>query len=397
MTLPTILLKKNEDRRVRAGHPWIFSNEINTVATPLKSFSPGDIVSVLAHDKTPLGRAYINPHSLIAGRIFTRTQTEELGLAFFKQKIAQALTIREQLFDQPYYRLIFSEADGLPGLIVDRFNEHLVAQFNTAGIALKQDIIREALCAVLPETRSILLRNDSPIRGYEGLPQETVALLGEPPQEVTLIENNVQFIAPLWEGQKTGWFYDHRMNRLRLKDYVKDKTVLDVFSYLGGWGIQAAAFGAKEVDCIEVSQTASDYIKRNAALNQLADKVNVITNDAFEALKKLQQSGKQYDVVVLDPPAFVKRAKDRKEGLLAYQRANELALKLLVPGGILVSCSCSMHASHDDFMQMFPRLAYRTQSPLQLLERGHQGPDHPIHISIPETDYLKAYIIRKLA
>lgn len=397
MTLPTILLKKNEDRRIRAGHPWIFSNEINTTATPLKSFTAGQTVAVLAHDKTPLGVAYINPHSLIAGRIFSRQVGQELDLDFFKHKIAQALAIREQLFDQPYYRLIFSEADALPGLIVDRFDKHLVAQINTAGMALKQELIKQALTAVLPETLSILLRNDSPIREYEGLPQEVTPLLGEPPKEVTLTENGTQFIAPLWEGQKTGWFYDHRMNRLRLKDYVASKNVLDVFSYLGGWGVQAAAFGAKQVDCIEVSQTASDYIKRNAALNNTGDRVNVITSDAFEALKKLQQSGKRYDVIVLDPPAFVKRAKDKKEGLLAYQRANELAIKLLAPGGILFSCSCSMHATHEDFAQMFPRLSYRTQSTLQLLERGHQGPDHPIHIAIPETDYLKAYILRKLA
>lgn len=396
MNLPTILLKKNEDRRIKAGHPWIFSNEINTIATPLKKFTAGEIVSVLAHDQTFLGQAYINPQSLIAGRIFTRTQTEELNFEFFLAKIKRALTIRSQLFNQAYYRLIFSEADGIPGLIVDRFNEHLVAQFNTAGIALRQETIKEALLAALPETQSILLRNDSPMRLYEGLAQETSGLFGVPPQEITLIENNTRFIAPLWEGQKTGWFYDHRMNRLRLQNYVENKNVLDVFSYLGGWGIQAAAFGAKTVDCIEVSNTASEYIRRNAALNNLSDNVNVITNDAFEALKKLQQDGKKYDVIILDPPAFVKRAKDRKEGLLAYQRANELALRLLTPGGILISCSCSMHASHDDFMQMFPRLAYRTQSQLQLLERGHQGPDHPIHISIPETDYLKAYIIRKL-
>lgn len=395
MTQPTILIKKDQDRRSRTGHPWIFSNEINLALTPIKGLTAGDIVTVLSPEKKVLGAAYVNPNSLISARIFSRYPDEELNLNFFKKKIEQALSMRERLFDKPYYRLIYSEADGIPGIIVDRFNEHLVVQINTAGMAIRQDLIKEALCAVVPGIQTILLRNDSPVREYEGLALETVAWLGETPKEVTLTENDTQFIAPLWEGQKTGWFYDHRMNRLRLKEYAPDKTVLDVFSYLGGWGIQAAKFGAKEVDCIEASATASDYIKRNAELNHVADKVNVITDDAFDAMKKLLKAEKRYDVIILDPPAFVKRTKDRKEGLLAYQRINEIAIRLLAPGGVLISCSCSMNATHEDFVPMFQRLAYRTQTQLQLIERGHQGPDHPLHISIPETDYLKAYFIRK--
>ncbi|MFZ2315934.1 MAG: class I SAM-dependent rRNA methyltransferase [Gammaproteobacteria bacterium] len=396
MTLPTILLKKDQDRRIRTGHPWIFSNEINLALTPIKGLTAGDLVTVLSPEKKVMGVAYVNPHSLISARIFSRNPNEELNLDFFKKQVEQAFVMRERLFDKPYYRLIFGEADGLPGLIVDRFNEHLVVQINTAGMDIRKDLIKEALCAVMPDIQTILLRNDSPVREYEGLTLETVAWLGETPKEVILTENDTQFIAPLWEGQKTGWFYDHRMNRLRLKEYAPDKKVLDVFSYLGGWGIQAAHFGAKEVDCIESSATASDFIKRNAELNQVADKVNVITDDAFDAMKKLQKAEKRYDIIILDPPAFVKRTKDRKEGLLAYQRINESAIRLLAPGGILITCSCSMHATHEDFMQMFQRLAYRTQTQLQLIERGHQGPDHPLHISIPETDYLKAYFIRKL-
>lgn len=396
MTQPTILIKKDQDRRIRTGHPWIFSNEINLALTPIKGLTAGDIVTVLSPEKKVMGAAYVNPNSLISARIFSRYPDEELNLNFFKKKIEQALVMRQRLFDKPYYRLIYSEADGIPGIIVDRFNEHLVVQINTAGMAIRQDLIKEALCAVMPDVQTILLRNDSPVREYEGLALETVAWLGETPKEVTLTENDTQFIAPLWEGQKTGWFYDHRMNRLRLKEYAPDKTVLDVFSYLGGWGIQAAKFGAKEVDCIESSATASDYIKRNAELNNVADKVNVITDDAFDAMKKLLKAEKRYDVIILDPPAFVKRTKDRKEGLLAYQRINEIAIRLLAPGGVLISCSCSMNATHEDFVPMFQRLAYRTQTQLQLIERGHQGPDHPLHISIPETDYLKAYFIRKL-
>ena len=396
MSTTYIRLKKGEDRRIRAGHPWIYSNEIDTAITPLKAFSPGEEALVEAHDKSLLGTAYINPHSLIAARIFTREPEKHLDLDFFQRQLKQALALRTRLFDQPYYRLVYSEADGLPGVIVDRFAHDLVVQINTAGMELKQDLLMTALCSLLPDTHSILLRNDSQIREHEGLTPAVKAAYGSPPEEIRLEENQVPFLVPLWKGQKTGWFYDHRLNRQRLKQYVNHQNVLDVFSYLGGWGIQAAVFGAKHVDCIEASAFATDFIVKNAKLNQVEDKVNVICDDAFQAMKSLLQENKQYDVIILDPPAFVKKLKDRKEGLIAYQRINELALKLLAPGGILVSCSCSMHVSMDDLLQIMQRIAFRTQSKIQLLERGHQGPDHPIHVSIPETAYLKAIIVRKM-
>jgi 23S rRNA (cytosine1962-C5)-methyltransferase len=201
---------------------------------------------------------------------------------------------------------------------------------------------------------------------------------------------------PFLQGQKTGWFYDHRLNRERLKHYVANQTVLDVFSYVGGWGIQAAMFGAKQVTCVETSELAGQFIKKNAALNDVADKVKVLCEDAFDALKRLVQEKKKYDVIVLDPPAFINRFKDRKAGTVAYQRLNELAVKLLSPNGILFTCSCSMHFSMEDMIEMLQRVAYRTESKLQLLERGHQGQDHPLHIAIPETNYLKSIIVRKV-
>ena len=393
MTNKIVFLKKGRERRVRSGHPWIFSNEIDTQLSPLKTFSAGEEVIVAAHDKTPLGAAYINPHSLIAARIFSRNADEKLDTVFFQNRLRDALLLREQLFEQPFYRWVFGEADGLPGLVIDRFDLDIVVQLNTAGMDIKQNEIAAALRVVLPELRSILLRNDSSIRQQEGLEIEVRALYGTPPETILLEENGARFYAPLWQGQKTGWFYDHRMNRARLKNYVRNKTVLDVFSYLGAWGIQAALYGAKQVDCVESSASACEFIRQNAALNQKENNVQVICDDAFTALKTLLQSGKRYDVIVLDPPAFVKKAKDHKEGLLAYQRINELAIKLLLPGGLLVSCSCSMHVSADDMLAMFQRLAYRTDSRLRLTERGHQGPDHPLHICIPETDYLKAFFL----
>ena len=299
-------------------------------------------------------------------------------------------------FPQPFYRLVFSEADALPGIVIDRFGDHLVIQVNTAGMEAHIDTIVTVLTKLLPATQSILLRNDSPAREQEGLQTYTKPVFGQTPDETVLIENDVSFHVPLLKGQKTGWFYDHRLNRARLKEYANGKTVLDVFSYLGGWGIQAAVLGATRVDCIETSGPASDYIKRNALLNQVQDKVRVVTDDAFDAMKVLLQEKQSYDVIVFDPPAFVKKLKDRKEGLIAYRRINDMALKLLTPGGILVSCSCSMHVSMEDLTEQLLRTTAQAPYTVQILERGHQGPDHPIHPAIPETDYLKALFARKI-
>lgn len=390
-----IKLKKGEDRRIRSGHPWIYSNEIDTQVSPLKSFTPGEQVLVEAQDGTILGVAYINPHSLIAARLFSQNPTDRLDVKFFKGKIKTALQLRERLFDKGYYRLIFGEADGLPGLIVDRFGKDFVIQTNTAGMESKQDDIVKALRSVIPRINSITARNDSSIRELEGLEPYSRPIFREPPERGMVEENNTSFSFPLLKGQKTGWFYDHRANRNRLRDYVVNHSVLDVFSYLGGWGIQAAVFGARRVDCIDASALACDYIKRNAEYNGVQNRVNVICDDAFDALKQLVKEERKYNVIIVDPPAFVKRAKDRKEGLLAYQRINELALKLLSPSGILISCSCSMHVSMDDLTHILHRAASKTHANIQLIERGHQAPDHPVHIAIPETDYLKAIFVRK--
>jgi 23S rRNA (cytosine1962-C5)-methyltransferase len=392
---PHIRLKKGEDRRIRAGHPWIYSNEIDVQATPLKGFQKGQEVIIEAADQTVIGIGYVNPQSLISARLLSRDPTTAIDHQFILQQIKNALILRDQLFSRPYYRLVFSEADQLPGLVIDRFGTDFVVQINTAGMELKCDEIIQALRELFPDLTSILLGNDSPIRLHEGLETFVKPAYGQPPEEVLLEENGVKFIAPLLKGQKTGWFYDHRLNRARLQHYVKNKRVLDVFSYVGAWGIQAAHFGASKVDCIEVSKSVAKFITRNASLNHLDDKVSVICDDAFDAMKKLVNEKQTYDVIILDPPAFVKKFKDRKEGLIAYQRLNELALRLLTPSGILISCSCSMHIGMDDMMALLQRAAYRSQNTIQILERGHQGPDHPLHVCIPETDYLKAVVARK--
>lgn len=389
-------LKKNEERRLRAGHVWIYSNEIDIKTTPLKNFQPGQEVLVEAYDKTSLGIAYVNPHSLISARLLSRKKDESLDLDFFVRRINDAYQWRERVFSQPYYRLVFGESDALPGLVVDRFGNDLVVQINTAGMEAKKEIVIAALQQVIPSTQSILFRNDSASRQQEGLENYVIAGMGTPPEKITLIENNTKFYAPLWTGQKTGWFFDHRLNRSRLKDYATGQRVLDVFSYLGGWGIQAATFGANEVYCLDASASAVKIIRDNAELNHVSDKVKTICDDAFDGLKNLYQAKEKFNLIILDPPAFVKKLKDKKEGLLAYQRINEAALKLLQPGGLLFSCSCSMHVSEDDLIQALRRASSLAHCNLQIVERGHQAPDHPVHLAIPETDYLKMIVVRKL-
>jgi 23S rRNA (cytosine1962-C5)-methyltransferase len=304
-----------------------------------------------------------------------------------------ALSLRERVFGEPFYRLVHAESDALPGLVVDRFGDVLAVQLNTAGMdAMRAEVI-DALVKVLKPT-AIVLRNDSSSRQLEGLPSAVEVVHGTLPEAVEIVENGTRFRVPLLEGQKTGWFFDHRDNRARMQRYVRGARVLDVFSYVGGWGVQAAVAGAKEVTCVEVSEVALERVGENAALNGVDDRVSGLLGDAFEALKALRQDRERFDVVVLDPPAFIKRKKDVTQGVQAYRRINQAAMQLLGKDGILVSASCSYHLHRDTLLSVMDKSARHLDRSLQILEQGHQAPDHPVHPSIPETDYLKCYIGR---
>lgn len=392
-SLSTLRLNKNEERRLNSGHVWIYSNEVDNLLTPLKAFTPGQQAIVEASNGKKLGIAYVNPQSLICGRLVSRNIQRPLDFSLIVERLQCALRLRERLFTTPFYRLVFAESDQLPGLIVDRYADILVVQMNTAGMQLLADTIIAALQEVLHPS-AILLRNDSNQRLQEGLLQEVSSALGEVPQQVLIEENGVKFQVPLWEGQKTGWFYDHRMARLRMQSYIMNKRVLDVFSYLGGWGIQAAVYGAASVTCIDSSAKALNLLRTNARLNAVENKVQVLQEDAFTALAALIQAREEFDVVILDPPAFIKRRKDSGAGINAYQRINEMALQLLKPESILISASCSMLLSKEDFITLLQRAGVKQQRELIILEQGHQGPDHPIHPAIIETEYLKAAILR---
>lgn len=392
MDLKTLQLKKNEERRLRAGHLWIYSNEVNTTVTPLKQFSPGEQVLVRSHTGNPLGSAYVNPKSLICARLISRKE-EKLDQSLLQKRISQALTLRERLFKEPCYRLVYGESDLLPGLVVDRFGDHLSVQLNSAGMDILTDEIVQTLKTILHPS-SILLRNDSSMRNLEGMASEVIAAHGTPPSEVELVENGVRMLAPLYDGQKTGWFYDQRPNRAELGRFVQGKRVLDVFSYVGSFAVQAAVAGAKEVWAVDASRFALEMAEKNAQLNGKGDLFTGAEGDAFDVLKALRAEEETFDVIVVDPPAFIKRKKDYKEGLRAYHRINELAMRLLSDDGILLSASCSMHLHRDDLLDVLRSGARKTGRHAQVVFEGMQGPDHPVHPAIAETKYLKAFIAR---
>lgn len=386
-------LKKNADRRLKAGHLWLYSNEIDIATTPLKDFEQGAQAVIEAANGKPMGIAYVNPHSLICARIVSRDVDVRLDRSLFVHRFKQALSLRERMFAKPFYRLVYGEGDLLPGLIVDRFYDVLVVQLNTVGM----DRLREEIVAALEKVlapRAIVFKNDSSGRRQEQLGDEVEVAYGELPDQVLLEENGVRFVVPVLDGQKTGWFFDHRANRAWLNGLVAGKRVLDVFSYVGGWGVQAAAHGASEVLCVDSSAQALERVAENAALNGLAEQVAVGEGEAFEALAALKAEGEQFDVIVLDPPAFIKRRKDIPNGERAYSRLNREAIRLLGRDGMLLSASCSMHLAPERLMECVRGAVRHQDRHGQVIYQGHQGPDHPVHPAIPETAYLKAMGVR---
>ena len=391
--LPIIKLNPKAERRLRAGHLWVYSNEVDVKATPLKNFQAGEQVVVETSQGKDLGIATVSPNSLICGRLISRDVKYRLDKSLLVHRLNIALSLRQRLTDKPFYRLVYGDSDGLSGLVVDRFGDVLVVQMATAGMeAVKAELI-EALVQVL-QPKGILIKNDARIRSAEALPDYVEVAYGDVPPMVPIEENGVRFEVPVFDGQKTGWFYDHRASRARLKDYVAGKRVLDVFSYAGGWGVQAAAFGAESVLCVDSSEQALDWVEHNAALNDVAEKVGTFQGSAFDAMKQLHTERERFDVVIIDPPAFIPRRKDIRKGEQAYRRANEQAMRLLTKDGILVSGSCSMHLSRDMLVDVLRGSARHLDRQLQIIEQGGQCFDHPVHPAIPETEYLKAIFAR---
>ena len=392
MKLPPLKLRKDQERRLLAGHLWVYSNEVDTGATPLKDFEPGALVAILSQRGKWLGNGYVNPHSLICARILSSLPGQPIDETLIEQRLAQALALRERLYAQPFYRLAFGESDLLPGLVVDRYGDHLVVQITTAGMEKFKPAIVQAL-QTLVAPQGILWRNDSPVREQEGLALEVGVAMGDLPEKLMVEEGGCRFAVSPVHGQKTGWFFDQAANRDRMCRLVGGRRVLDLCSYVGGWAVRAAVSGASSVVCVDASDAALDQAAANAELNGVGDRVSAIRGDVFQVLRDLREAGERFDVVLLDPPAFIKRKKDLHEGTLAYRRLNQAALQVLGDEGVLITSSCSYHMSRDLFVQTLQHAARRSGTYARILEFGQQGPDHPVHPAIAETAYLKSLFV----
>jgi 23S rRNA (cytosine1962-C5)-methyltransferase len=390
MAHPDLYLKKNEDKRLRQGHLWVFSNEIDITRTPLTAFEAGDLALIKDHGGQALGTAYVNPHTLIAARVLSRKPNAKLGGNFFKERLQTALILRERLYAKPFYRLIFGESDGIPGLVIDRFGDIFSLQITTAGVEKSKEILVATLVELF-NPQAIVLKNDNSQRELENLSTVSEVIYGTVPTDIIIEENNAQFKINIVEGQKTGWFYDHRDSRARCAALSKNQRVLDLFSYSGAWGIPAAIAGASEVVCVDSSESALAMAKESAELNKVADKMQFVRSDVFEFLKNARENLERFDVIVLDPPALIKRKKDFKAGFEAYRRLNQLALQVLAKNGVLISASCSHHLTRENLHEILRSQARHIDRHMVFFAQGGQGGDHPIHPALPETEYLKTY------
>jgi 23S rRNA (cytosine1962-C5)-methyltransferase len=390
--LPELRLKRGEDRRINAGHPWVFSNEVDIARTPLTNLPAGAAVRLVSsHDKF-LGYAYVNPHSLICARIMSRDPDSPIGASLIVHRLNVALALRQRLSGEPYGRLVFGESDQLPGLVLDRFDDVMVGQIATQGMEALRPAVESAVRKVL-NPRVLYWKNDSGARDLEQLPAFSAAAFGEPPAQLRVREAGIDFMAPLAEGQKTGWFYDQTANRALLGRFLpQGARVLDVCSYVGAWAITALKHGAGRATCVDTSAAALDFATNNAVAAGYA--LETIRGDAFDVLKSLHDSGERFDAVILDPPAFIKRRKDIPQGQAAYRKLNQLAMNLLGRDGLLVSCSCSYHLPEEQLVTAVQAAARHSARFAQVVAFGGQSPDHPVHPAIPESRYLKALFCR---
>lgn len=393
-SLPDLRLKRGEDRRLRAGHMWIFSNEVDTGKSPLDCLEPGAVVNVVDAGGRAFGTAMVNPHSLICARLISRKPDVRPDRAWFAGRLRRALEFRQDAYPEPYYRLVFGEGDGLPGLILDRYGDYLVGQLNTAGMDRARAEIEAALVQVLAP-RGLLWRNDAPARELEGLRHVVETGFGEVPARIPVIEGALEFEVDPHTGQKTGWYYDQRANRARLAPLVRRGwRVLDAWCYQGAWGVAAAVAGAGDLTLVDRSAPALAAARANAAANAPDIPIHPVQADAESFMNECLERRERFDLIVIDPPPFARRARDVKPALAAYRRINELAIRLMNYGGLLVSCSCSAHVREDRFTDILRRAARHVDRELQILARLEQGPDHPVHPAIPETRYLKGCIAR---
>ena len=389
-TTGSVFLKAGRDRRVHAGHLWIYRGEIGRTSGDC---TPGSVVSVLDARGRFLGRGHFNPASLITVRLLTRRRDEAVDAGLVRRRIAEAIAYRRRFYDAgDACRLVFSEGDWLPGLVVDRYGGCLVVQLGTLGM----DRMRETVVAALQDAvhpRGIYERSDQPMRAHEGLPPVTGLLAGEIPEEVTVTIDGVRLVVPLREGQKTGLYLDHRDTRRLVQAHAAGRRVLDVFCNAGAFALHALRGGAREALGVESAPEALAAARRNAELNGYADRLRLIDGNAFERLRELEKAGERFDLVVLDPPAFTKSAKSVPGARRGYKEINLRALRLASPGGLVMTASCSYHLGPEEFLEVVREAAADAGRPVTLVSTGGQAPDHPANLVVPETRYLKTALL----
>ncbi len=385
-----IYLKKNEDKRIRQGHSWVYANEVARIEGKGKN---GELATVYDNAGAFIGKGYINHLSKILVRIFIRDEDITPDLDFFINRIKTAYDYRLKLGYSDSCRVVFAEADDLPALIVDKYHDLLSVQILSLGMEKNKDLIVEALRAVF-NPRGIYERSDAAVREKEGLPQIKGKLFGDFDPRVEIEENGLRMMADLANGQKTGYFLDQKENRLAIRRYAKDADVLDCFCNVGGFSINAAAGGAKSVTALDISERALDDVRENAALNGFGSVVNTVCGDVFELLRTYKREGTTFDTVILDPPAFCKSAADVKDAYRGYKDINILGMKLVRPGGFLVTASCSHYMTAPLFEKMLREAAIASGRRVRTVEVKSQSPDHPALLCAEETTYLKFYVLQ---
>jgi 23S rRNA (cytosine1962-C5)-methyltransferase len=386
-TRPSVTLLAGRHRRAEAGHPWIFSNEVAMDAAA-KALAPGSLVTLRRADSSPLGIAMFNPHTLLAARLLDRDTARPIGRRFLAGRIGRALKLRERLFDMPFYRLVHAEADGLPGLVVDRFGAVIVVQSNAAGMARLEPAVLDSLGELLsPE--AIVLRNDSPARGLEGLASETRVARGSLDGPVAIHETGAVFRADLLAGQKTGWFFDQRDNRRFIASLARGSRVLDLYCYTGGFAVQAARGGAAAVLGVDRSDPALTLAIEAAELSGVGPMCSFRRGEAFAEAGGLAANGERFDIVIADPPAFAKSRKEVPAALRGYRKLARLAASVTAGGGILFIASCSFHVGAAEFAETVRRGLADAGRAGRILRVAGADADHPIHPALPETAYLK--------
>lgn len=395
MSIAVAVLKKGEGRALKSGGPWVYDNEIASI---MGNFENGDIVIVRDFDGYPLGRGFINTNSKIRIRMMTRNENQEIDREFLKMRVRDAWEYRKKTVDISSCRVIFGEADFLPGMVIDKFSDVLVVQSLALGIDKLKMIIIEELKSAMAEDgitiRGVYERSDAKVRLQEGM-ERVKGFIGEPfDTKVQIVENGVKYIVDIEDGQKTGFFLDQKYNRLAIQRLCKDAKVLDCFTHTGSFALNAGIAGAKSVTGVDASQLAVDQATENAELNGLEKRVKFICEDVFELLPKLEAEGEKYDVVILDPPAFTKSKNSIKNAVKGYREINLRGMKLVKDGGYLATCSCSHFMSYELFSQTIGQAARNVHKRLRQVEYRTQAADHPILWSADESYYLKFYIFQ---